>query len=229
MNEHGKALPDYWLARPGADSGPDVRASFDRLWDRAVESDDNPMVEVPPGERWRFLCHLADKRGLVLHGSGDPGIAVFEPRQANDLGEFGNQKAVYAAGDGIWAMFFAIVDRHRIPSVTNACIRLADAAGKISEPRYVFSISRSALPDRPWRSGTVYVLPGTTFELQPPMRFGESEVRIPQLASFVPVRPLARVAVDPEDFPFLSQIRGHDDERLAEYAHAMETGAPWPD
>ena len=165
----------------------------------------------------------------MLHGSGDPGIAVFEPRQAIDLNAFGNQKAVYAAGDGLWAMFFAIVDRDRIGSVTNACVRLADAAGEVSPPRYVFSISRSALPDRPWRSGTVYVLPGDTFELQPPMRFGELEVRVPQLASFVAVRPLARVAVEPDDFPFLSQIRGHDDDRLAEYAHAMETGAPWPE
>lgn len=229
MNEASEALPDYWLARPGADPGTDVRASFDRLWERAIGSGGSPMVEVPRGERWQFLCYLADARGVVLHGSGDPGIAVFEPRQANDLGEFGNQKAVYAAGDGIWAMFFAIVDRHRIPSVTNACVRLADAAGEVSEPRYVFSISRSALPDRPWRSGTVYVLPGDTFELQPPMRFGAFEVRVPQLASFVAVKPLARVAVEPEDFPFLSQIRGHDDERLAEYARALETGAPWPE
>jgi hypothetical protein len=45
----------------------------------------------------------------------------------------------------------------------------------------------------------------------------------------VAVRPLARVAVEPADFPFLSQIRGHDDDRLAEYAHALETGAPWPE
>jgi hypothetical protein len=93
----------------------------------------------------------------------------------------------------------------------------------------VFSISRSALPNRPWRSGTVYVLRGDTFELQPPLRFGEFEVRIPQLASLVPVRPIARVAVEPEDFPFLADIRAHHDDRLAEYAHALETGAPWPE
>ncbi len=86
---------------------------------------------------------------------------------------------------------------------------------------------RAAL--RPWRSGTVYVLPGDTFELQPPLHLGEVEVRIPQLASTVAVRPLARVAVDPADFPFLAEIRGHDDDRLAEYAHAMESGAPWPE
>ncbi len=198
-----------------------MRASFDRTWDRAIASGDRPLVEVEPALRWQFLCHLADARGFVLHGSGDPGIDVFEPRQAIDLTAFGNQKAVYAAGDGIWAMFFAIVDRDRVTSVTNACVRLADAAGNVSPPQYVFSISRSALPNRPWRSGTVYVLPGDSFTLQPPLRFGEFEVRIPQLASLVAVRPVARVAVEPADFPFLSQIRGHDDDRLAEYARAL--------
>ena len=221
-------LPDYWLSRPVVE-GPDVRASFDRTWDRAIASGDGPLVEVEPSLRWQFLCHLADARGFVLHGSGDPAIDVFEPRQAIDLSAFGNQKAVYAAGDGIWAMFFAIVDRDRVPSVTNACVRLADAAGNVSPPRYVFSISRSALPNRPWRLGTVYVLPGDSFTLQPPLRFGEFEVRIPQLASLVAVQPVARVAVEPADFPFLSDIRGHDDDRLAEYAHALETGAPWPE
>lgn len=222
-------LPDYWLSRPGVEPRPDERASFDRTWDRAIASGDRPLVEIEPSLRWQFLCHLADARGFVLHGSGDPGIDVFEPRQAIDLSAFGNQKAVYAAGDGIWAMFFAIVDRDRVPSVTNACVRLADAAGNVSPPQYVFSISQSALPKRPWRSGMVYVLPGDSFTLQPPLRFGEFEVRIPQLASLVAVRPVARVAVEPADFPFLSEIRGHDDDRLAEYGRALETGAPWPE
>ena len=222
-------LPDYWLSRPGVEPGPDIQAFFDRTWDRAIGSGDCPLVEVEPALRWQFLCHLADARGFVLHGSGVPGIDVFEPRQAMDLEAFGNQKAVYAAGDGIWAMFFAIVDRDRVRFITNACVRLVDAVGKVSPPRYVFAISRSALPNRPWRSGTVDVLPHNTFTLQPPLRFGEYEVRIPQLASLEAVRPLARVAVEPADFPFLSDIRGHDDDRLAEYAHALETGAPWPE
>ncbi len=221
-------LPDYWLTRPGEEPGPDLRASFDRAWARALADDAPPLIEVAPEHRWQFLCHLADTRGVVLHGSGNAGIQIFEPRQANDLQAFGNREAVYAAGDGLWAMFFAIVDRHRIGSVTNACIRLADASGTVGQPRYLFSISRDALPLQPWRSGTVYVLPSDTFEVQQPMRFGEYEVRIPQLASLVAVRPIARVAVDPADVPFLAEIRGHDDDRLAEYAHALETGAPWP-
>ena len=60
------------------------------------------------------------------------------------------------------------------------------------------------------------------------MAFGPYQVKIAQLASFEPVVPLAKLSVAPEDFPFLNQIRGHDDERLQEYATALQTGAPWP-
>jgi hypothetical protein len=223
-------LPDYWLSRPADDPTPDIRAALDAVWERALLRGGCPFVSDDlPAPKWQLLCHLADVHGFVLHGSGDPDIGAFEPRQAIDLQAFGNQRAVYGAGDGIWAMFFAVADRDRIGSVTNACVRLADATGRVSEPRYVFSVSRPALALRPWRPGTVYVLPGDTFTLQPPLRFGEYEVRVPQLASLVSVTPIARVAVEPADFPFLAQVRAHDDDRLAEYARALETGAPWPD
>lgn len=222
-------LPDYWLARPD-DASPAVRAAFDDAWQRALARGDAPLVaETLPGPKWQFLCHLCDAHGLVLHGSGRPDITTFEPRQAHDLQEFGRQRAVYAAGDGIWAMFFAIVQRERMGAVTNACVRLADAAGQVGPPRYFFSVSRTVAPRHRWRSGTVYVLPADTFVLQPTLRFGAYEVLVPQLASPVPVRPLARLAVDPADFPFLAQVRTHDDDRLAEYARALETGAPWPE
>jgi hypothetical protein len=75
----------------------------------------------------------------------------------------------------------------------------------------------------------IYLLPGETFITQPSLRFGPYEVRVPHLASLVPVKPLARLAVEPDDFPFLSDIRGIDDDRLAEYGQAMQTGAPWPE
>jgi hypothetical protein len=42
------------------------------------------------------------------------------------------------------------------------------------------------------------------------------------------MRPLAKLRVSPSDFPFLSQMLAHDDDRLAEYAQAMQQGAPWP-
>jgi hypothetical protein len=222
-------LPDYWLTRPSVNFDEGAQNAFDELLDTTLRLGGYPTIEYTlPFPKWQFICHLGDRPDIALHGSGDPDIALFEPRQSNDLNEFGNQKAIYAAADGLWAMFFAVVDRERVTSITNACVRLGDETGILHGPYYVFSISQSALPGQPWRTGTLYLLSRSTFITQPPMAFGSYQVHIAQLASFVPVQPLAKLTVTPEDFPFLMQIRGHDDQRLQEYATALQTGAPWP-
>ena len=224
-------LPNYWLERPDVEIDENTRLAFDTLLETTLALGGNPIIQYTlPTPKWQFLCHLADHHPLALHGSGDDQIALFEPRQSNDLNPFGNQKAVYAAADGIWAMFFAISDRDQYEmTVTNACIRLVDIDGKTSGPFYFFSVSKPALARQPWRTGTVYLLPRTTFEAQPQMPFGASQVHIAQLASLVPVRPLARLTVAPSDFPFLSEIRGHDDRLLHESAAALQSGAPLPE
>ncbi len=222
-------LPDYWLTRPRSDADPAAQTAFDELLRATLRLGNCPTIQYAlPWPKWQFLCHLADHHNFALHGSGDPQIALFEPRQSKDLNDFGNQKAIYAASDALWAMFFAVVDRERVLSITNACIRLIDETGTGHGPFYVFSVSQSALPAQPWRTGTVYLLPRDTFATQPPMTFGSSQVHIAQLASLVPVQPVAKLPVTPDDFPFLGQIRGHDDQRLQEYATALQTGAPWP-
>jgi hypothetical protein len=223
-------LPDYWLTRPSVNFDEKTQNAFDELWDSTLRIGGCPTIPFTlPYSKWQFLCYLADHHNIALHGSGDPNISPFEPRQSHDLNDFGNQKAVYAASDGLWAMFFAIVDRDRVTSITNACIRLEEDSGIVHGPLYVFSVSQLALPNQPWRTGTVYLLPRSSFITQPPMAFGAYQVHFAQLASFVPVQPLAKLTITPEDFPFLSQIRGHDDERLQEYATALQTGAPWPE
>lgn len=223
-------LPDYWLTRPGMKVDESTRSAFDELLDTTLGIGGCPAIQFTlPLPKWQFLCHVADHHDIALHGSGDPNIALFEPRQAIDLNEFGNQKAVYAASDGLWSMFFAVVDRERVKTITNACVRLADGSGALHGPYYVFSVSRSALASQPWRTGWVYLLPRGTFTFEPPFAFGSHEVHVAQLASSEPVQPLAKLMVAPADFPFLAQIRGHDDERLQEYAAALQTGAPWPE
>lgn len=77
-------------------------------------------------------------------------------------------------------------------------------------------------------NGYVYFLPAESFVAQPPGPYGGHQARVPQLASPVAVTPFARVRVASDDFPFLGQIRGHDDERLAEYAQAVMAAEPWP-
>jgi hypothetical protein len=46
------------------------------------------------------------------------------------------------------------------------------------------------------------------------------------MASQLPVAPLAKLSVGPEDFPFLSQLRGHDGATFAR-ARANPGGFPW--
>lgn len=224
-------LPEYWLQRPDIEIDSQTRSDFEQLFARLKAAGMNTTIDYTlAAPRWQFLCYLADHQGVVMHGTGESHIMQFEPRPSNDLNEFGAQTAVYAAGDGLWAMFFAILDRENIPmSTSNACVRLVDDTGQVSAPRYIFSISQHALLQQPWRKGAVYILPGETFVNQPSLRFGPYEVRIPQLASLVPVRPIARLEVLPGDFPFLKDIRGIDDARLGEYGQAMQSGAPWPE
>lgn len=178
---------------------------------------------------WQFLSALAERREIAFHGTGDPNIASFEPREPIDFAPFGHQKAVFATTDPIWAMYYAIVDRDRYPlTLNNGCIVLMDADGRPGVPHYYFSITGDALRERPWRTGYVYFLPAETFVAQPAGTYAGRAARIPQLASPVAVTPFARLRVTPGDFPFLAQIRGHEDSRLAEYARAVMAAEPWP-
>jgi hypothetical protein len=224
-------LPEYWMPRPNLTIDPQTSKMIDQLLYRVKNTEGVTLIDYDlPVPKWQLLCYLADHYGIALHGTGTPDIQLFEPRPSNDLEAFGAQTAVYAATDGLWAMFFAILDReHYKMATSNACIRLADESGTVSEPWYVFSVSQAALQHRPYRKGMVYLLPGETFIHQPSLRFGPYEVRVPQLASLVPVKPIAQLEVTPEDFPFLGDIRGLDDSRLEEYGQAMQSGAPWPE
>ena len=116
-------LPDYWLTRPSVGCDENTRVAFDDLLSTAIEAKECVTLRFNgPWPKWHFLCHVAEHHDIALHGSGESTINIFEPRQSSDVNEFGNQKAVYAAADGIWAMFFAIVDRQRVRSVSNACM-----------------------------------------------------------------------------------------------------------
>ena len=226
-------LPDYWIEGPSVRAGRATETAVDsflQLMD--ANSGGRPMDvdallrKTPRVVRSQFLRSLANRRRIAFHGTGDPRIERFEPREPVDFAPFGQQRAVFATSDPIWAMFYAIVDRrrHRL-TLNNGCLVLEDTG----EAYYYFSVSRQALPLRPWRTGYLYLLPADSFVEQPGRVYAGQRARVPQLASPVPVTPFARLRVAPRSFPFLEQIRGHDDERLADYARAVMAAAPWPD
>jgi hypothetical protein len=208
--------------------------AFERLFSRVVaQSKQGTVVEIDydlPAPKWQFLCWACDAKGVLVHGSGNPDITEFEPRQSNDVTEFGNRRAVYAASDGIWAMYFAIMDRDRhVKSLMNACFRVIGEDGSHSDPYYFFSINGDALPHEPWRRGTIYILPSYTFEQRPRSEKPGRTTQAQEWASPVAVEPIAKIAVEREDFPFLSHIYPHDPAVIRERAARDPEGFPWLD
>jgi len=194
-----------FLKLPEIDHSSEEIDAFEHLF-TDIQDAEGGLVEYPLGApKWQFLNYLGKSKDVVFHGSGASEIREFEPRKSDDSNEFGDHKAVYAASDGIWATFFAILDRERyVRSMNNACFRKLNSDGEV-ETLYYFSINEDALPHRPWRPGTLYILPRKTFEPQAK----DPNDGTAQWRSFVPVKPLANITVDPDDFPFLEQIQGH--------------------
>lgn len=180
--------------------------------------------------KWQFLSYLCPAKELVLHGSQNQMIGEVEPRQALDVRAFSAQEAIYATTDGIWAMYFAIVDRENFRlSLFNSCLHIRLSPEQVLGPLYFFSITQSARAQNPWRAGAVYILPREHFTQEAPQQMMGAEITFPHWVSALPAKPVARLRVEPYDFPFLAQVHGHDDEKLTQMAAANPNGFPWPD
>jgi hypothetical protein len=208
--------PSYFLPRPSVRISSTKEAAFEELWQSVPEgSFIDYQLSYP---KWEFLSYLCESRELVLHGSQNLSIEEVEPRQANDKRTFSNQHAIYATTDGIWVIYFAILNRKKYPkmSLFNSCLQARVTAGQLSEPLYFFSITQSVLIKKPWCEGAIYILPRKKFEQEAPQQIMGVEVIFPHWISSSSVKPVAKVKAGPKDFPFLEQIHGHNDEKLVE-------------
>ena len=219
----------FLLPRPDYDVTSEKQTAFEDLYRSKKPGDFVDYRLVYP--KWQYLSYLCDTKELVLHGSQDLSIGEVEPRQANDKKEFSNQRAIYASTDGIWVIYFAILDRKRYSemSLFNSCLRARMSADQISDPMYFFSITHSSLLQKPWCEGSIYILPRQSFEQEASQEMQGMEIIFPHWISKLPVQPIAKLKVGPQDFPFLDQIHGHDDEKLVQLAAENPAGFPWPE
>ena len=81
----------------------------------------------------------------------------------------------------------------------------------------------------PWRPGTVYLLPADTFEQDAIDDDPDGSFESAERASLEPVIPVAKLTVEPDDFPFRQQIRRHDPDVVMARAKADPDGFPWLD
>lgn len=209
--------PDL-LTAPDIDYSLPKIQHFDALFHAALEQGAGTLIPTTaPYPTYEFLCYLVQHKNCLLHGSNQPAIAQFEPRQQTDY-EGRVVNAVFAADDGIWPIYFAILDRSRYKgSLRNACIKGTDATGQ-RQTFYRFSINADLLPHNPWSEGMIYVLARDTFTAV----IDEAGQPLSEWTSLEPVQPLARIRVTPTDFPFLSAVQGHDD-RLSVLAELFFT------
>jgi hypothetical protein len=215
-------IPGYWLTRPEFDVEPHSN-DFEFALKEALQTG---VGQAPNAPTWAWLCWLCEVHGFVAHGTGQADIAVFEPRQSNDTGWFGNRKAVYAASDALWAMFFAIMNRPIVPMrIVNSAVSVR-SDGEL-EPRYFFGASGTALEHGAFRDGWVYLLSDVGFEREPADTSLGVVFESHHLACLESVRPAFRVSVCPSDFPFLERIHAYDDDAFAACFALDPDGFPW--
>ena len=151
-----------------------------------------------PEPRVQFLRWLGANRPVAFHGSPRDDLdELSTERRSTDTTDWGNQAAVYATADPVWAIYFAVLRRdHGWTGTRNASLRIG------RRRVYFFAHNKgSESPDR-FGPGTLYLLPPDTFEAQPSVLGIDPS----HLVSKLPVRPLARIAVTPDDFPFRDRL-----------------------
>lgn len=156
-----------------------------------------------PEPRLDFLCWLAENRPVVFHGSPrDDLTELSTERRSRDTTAWGDQQAVYASTDPVWAIYFACLRRDRGWTGTrNGSI--GPAGGPLYPRRYFFVHNRGSTSADRFGPGSLYLLPPTTFVAAEPL---PGEIDTAHLVSHEPVRPLARLDVMPDDFPFRDRI-----------------------
>jgi hypothetical protein len=151
----------------------------------------------PPGPLLGYLQWLATRRDVVFHGTRQGGLEELRTqRETRDASAFGDQVAVFASDDPVWAMFFSVLRRGGdFRGTRNGAMSTAD------EPlrrRYFMSVNAEVAPGDEKTDGWLYVLPKDGFESEPPL-YGH--VHTSHWVSRRPVRALGRFAVAASDFP----------------------------
>ena len=180
--------------------------AFDRVFDRICEGSEASLIASDcTYHKSEFLRYLAAHKNVLLHGSNRSGIDTLLPREHTDYA--GKPRtAVFASGDGVWPLFFAVLDQTNYRgSLRNGCFVVTDPKGT-EERFYFFSLSAALWEQQPWTKGMIYVLPRDPFQ-----KTSTGTVRFDEWACEEPVRPLGWLPVSPADFPLLHRVTPHDE------------------
>jgi hypothetical protein len=186
----------------------DQQAQFDHLLDVALKSGVNQLIDYQlPYPKAEFLSYLCDWRGYVAHGSVTQDLSVLQPiRYSHDSSEFGNRQQIFCSPDGIWAIWFAILDKSKCHLTENGCVRLG--SGQKRTKFYHFDLPTTCQIDPPFTDGMIYIARTSDFPYRhhnPILDWFDAEIE--EWGSVDPITPLIRLHVTPQDFPYLDKVQ----------------------
>ena len=194
--------------------------AFEYLFSEAQRLGPATLIDYNiPYPKHEFLRYLVDRKQILLHGSNFPDLKVLLPmRFTTDARTGMKSESVFAVADGIFPLFFAIINRENyVGTLSNGGYRLTDATG-VATTHYFFSINEEMLKLWPFRCGTIYLVPKDTFK---PAADGLGVV-LEEWISQEPVEVVAKLSITPEDFPLLDSVWGHNESELAWLAETIK-------
>jgi hypothetical protein len=178
---------------------PETEARFTAVADALLAGE----TAEAPEPRLDFLRWLAVSRPVVFHGSPRDDLRELSTeRHSRDATAWGNQQAVYASTDPVWAIYFACLRRDAGWTGTRNG-SMGRAGGPLYPRRYFFLHNRGSDSPERFGPGSLYLLSPSTFVADEPLA---GSIDTAHLVSLEPVRPLSRLDVTPEDFPFRDRI-----------------------
>lgn len=209
---------------------PEKLTAFEALYQHALTLNGGVLDYTLPYPKHEFLQFVVERKPVILHGSNDASIEMFVPqRNGMDANPHGNVMGVYGTADGVWPIFFAVLSKKNYRgSMRNGVgwmvgeddIDFAlDAGVRGARKVYEFSLNAEQLDKPIWQTGALYLLPSATFEQQ---RLS-SGLLSPEWVSRQPVKPIARLAVEPDDFPYRTRVSGHDDAYMFRMYALLQT------
>jgi hypothetical protein len=172
---------------------------FDEIYEHyIINGNGNFITYTSNYPKYLFLNYIIENKNVLVHGSNNSDINKLEPR-AQLLANNKPVKAVFAASDGIWSLFFAVINRKEyMGSLRNICLTIPTKKG--IKRYYYFSVNKE-FKGKYWTDGILYILPKKPFK-----QGGINDEWICENN----VKPLAKMSVTPEDFPFLEKVYKHN-------------------
>ncbi len=187
---------------------PHEQAAFDALFSATLLQGSNQLIDYRlPYPKLDFLNYLCDRRGYVAHGSIQPDLVDLQPiRLSKDASEFGNRRQIFCSPDAIWALWFAILDKSKCRLTENGCVRVG--SGEKRSKYYHFDLPVACKSDPPFTDGMIYLARAEQFPHRhhdPMLDWLNAEIE--EWGSTEVVIPMAKLRVQPSDFPYLDKVQ----------------------